>query len=256
MAQIPITQAVHLLQAAQHVVCLTGAGVSAESGVATFRDAQSGLWSKFDPRQLASQAGFAEDPGLVWRWYMARLATVTEVQPNPGHEALAQIEALVPRFSLFTQNVDDLHERAGSRQVDHLHGRIDQFRCNRCGAAHELQPAEREQPLPPTCHRCGGPVRPSVVWFGEMLPADVIDRAWQAVAKCDLMLVVGTSGLVYPAAELPFAAKRHGAKLIEVNPDPGPVAAIADGVLPGASGQLLPQVVARLKEARESSSAP
>jgi NAD-dependent deacetylase len=256
MSQTLITQAAHLLQTAQHVVCLTGAGVSAESGVATFRDAQSGLWSKFDPRQLASQEGFAEDPGLVWRWYMDRLATVEAAQPNPGHRALAQLEAMVPRFSLFTQNVDDLHERAGARQVEHLHGRIERFRCNRCDMPYELQPEERQQPLPPVCPHCGGLVRPAVVWFGEILPSDILERAWQAVASCDLMLVVGTSGIVYPAGELPFAAKGNGAQVIEVNPDPGPIASVADVVLSGASGQLLPQVMAVLEAQRGTSSTP
>jgi NAD-dependent deacetylase len=253
MNQQLITQAARLLQAAQQVVCLTGAGVSAESGVATFRDPQSGLWAKFDLRQLASPEGFAQDPALVWGWYMARLATVETVQPNLGHRALAQIEALVPSFSLFTQNVDDLHERAGSRQVAHLHGRIDRFRCNRCEADHELQPAERQQPLPPACRHCGGTVRPAVVWFGELLPLAVLEKAWQVVASCDLLLVVGTSGIVYPAAELPFAAKRHGAKVIEVNPDPGPIAAIADLVLAGASGVVLPQVVTIMEAIRGTS---
>ncbi|HXF61891.1 MAG TPA: Sir2 family NAD-dependent protein deacetylase, partial [Caldilineaceae bacterium] len=138
-----LRQAAALLKRAARVACLTGAGVSAESGIATFRDAQTGLWSKFDPQQLASQEGFAADPGLVWRWYMDRLATVDTVAPNPGHFALAALEARLPDFTLITQNVDDLHERAGSRRVLHLHGTIARFRCNRCDAPYSLRDADR-----------------------------------------------------------------------------------------------------------------
>lgn len=218
-------------------------GVSAESGVATFRDAQTGLWSKFDPHQLASQAGFAEDPGLVWRWYMDRLQQVQRVQPNPGHITLARLERVTPAFTLFTQNVDDLHERAGSQAVLHLHGTINRFHCNVCAVEHLLQVEERQQPLPPRCIHCGGPVRPSVVWFGELLPGNVLERAWQAAATCDVMLVVGTSGVVYPAAQLPYAAKEQGATIIDVNPEPTPISAIADLFLQGFSGQVLPQLI-------------
>jgi NAD-dependent deacetylase len=241
--------AVRLLARAQRVVCLTGAGVSAESGVATFRDAQTGLWSKFDPQQLASQEGFAEDPGLVWSWYMARLVTGQNVAPNPGHAALAELEAHFPVWSLFTQNVDDLHERAGSRAVYHLHGSITRFRCNRCAAPYALTEVERAAGRPPVCPQCGGPVRPDVVWFGEMLPRDVVERAWAAVAQCDLMLVVGTSGVVYPAAMLPQMAQRAGAALIDVNPEVTPISRQADVFLEGRSGDVLPRLVAALKAA-------
>jgi len=241
-----IARAAQSLRQAQHVVCLTGAGVSAESGVATFRDSQTGLWSRFDPAQLASQAGFAADPGLVWRWYMERLATVEQVTPNPGHYALAQLEQRLPQFTFFTQNVDDLHERAGSQTVWHLHGSITRFCCNRCTREHSLQPAERAQPLPPRCQHCGDLVRPAVVWFGELLPHEILQRAWQAVEGCDVFLVVGTSGVVYPAAQLPFTAQQFGAQVIDVNPEPSPISRSADLFLQGQSGSLLPQIVAAL----------
>ena len=227
---------------AQRVACLTGAGVSAESGVATFRDAQTGLWSRFNPQQLASQAGFAADPDTVWQWYMARLDAADAAQPNLGHVALAQLAQLVPHFKLVTQNVDDLHERAGSTDVIHLHGSIARFRCNRCGQPHALTGAERAATTPPRCRYCGDRVRPAVVWFGELLPETALHAAWRAAETCDVLLVVGTSGVVYPAAQLPFLAKEQGAAVIEINPEPG-AAALADVVLAGPSGVVAPALV-------------
>lgn len=238
-----LIQAGQALAQAKRIVCLTGAGVSAESGVATFRDAQTGLWARFNPHRLASQEGFAADPGLVWRWYMARLATVEAAVPNPGHLALARLEASTPSFTLVTQNVDDLHERAGSAQVWHIHGRINHFRCNSCRTEHRLQPEEYTQALPPTCLVCGELVRPDVVWFGEALPAPVVDIAWREAEQCDVMLVVGASGVVYPVAELPRLAKAAGAFVIDVNPQCTPISEIADLFLQGAGGVILPQVV-------------
>ncbi len=241
-----LAQARQAIGNAQRIVCLTGAGVSAESGVATFRHAQTGLWANFDPQQLASQAGFAADPGLVWRWYMARLASVEQAMPNPGHVALARLAASTPTFTLVTQNVDDLHERAGSQAVLHIHGRINHFHCNRCKAEHALQSNERTQKLPPTCLLCGNFVRPSVVWFGEALPRDVVQIAWRAAEQCDVMLVVGTSGVVYPVAQLPLVAKQAGAVVIDVNPECTPIAEIADFFLQGAGGEILPELVRAL----------
>ena len=241
-----IAIAAQLLAAAQRVVCLTGAGVSAESGVATFRQAQTGLWARFDPMQLASQEGFAAAPGLVWRWYMDRLRTVEAAQPNPAHRALAQLEQRLRSFTLVTQNVDDLHERAGSRSVLHLHGRINRFHCNRCNFEHALTAGERIAPLPPACVACGGPVRPSVVWFGEALPARILELAWREAERCNLMLVVGTSGVVYPAAQLPRLAEQSGARIIDINPERSPISEVADSYLQGAAGVLLPALVAAL----------
>lgn len=232
--------AVSLLATARRVACLTGAGVSAESGVPTFRDAQTGLWARYDPQMLASPEGFAQDPGLVWRWYMQRLATAETAQPNPGHIALAEMQGRRPGFTLITQNVDNLHERAGSRGVIHLHGRIDEFLCNACGRPHHLQSAERDADSPPRCLHCAGWVRPGVVWFGESLPRHALNGAVEAVEDCGALLVVGTSGLVYPAAQLPVHAKRAGVRVIEINPDPGPLSSLADVVLRGRSGEMLP----------------
>ena len=220
---------------ARRVVCLTGAGVSAESGLATFRDAQMGQWTRDDPMQLASPEGFAANPGLVWRWYMARLSEVEAAAPNTGH---------VAHLTLVTQNVDDLHERAGSRDVLHLHGTISRFRCHRCGTAHTLTDADRAATEPPQCLVCGGRIRPAVVWFGENLPGDEIVDAQAAAERCDVMLVVGTSGVVYPAASLPWMAQRAGAAIIDVNPTPTPFSEAATVFLRGPSGVVLPLLLA------------
>lgn len=241
-----VQQAAQALAEARSVVCLTGAGVSAESGIATFRDAQTGLWSTFDPMKLASQEGFAADPGLVWRWYMERLGAVERAQPNQGHLALAEIEKLVSKFVLVTQNVDNLHERAGSQQVYHIHGRITRFRCNRCAEEHPLALSAHQAATPPLCGTCGNLVRPDVVWFGENLPARVLDAAWRAAERCDVMLVVGTSGVVYPAAQLPLVAQQQGAMLIDINPTCTPISEVADLFIQGRGGAVLPQLVAAL----------
>jgi NAD-dependent deacetylase len=244
-----LADAARLLRQAKQIVCLTGSGVSAESGVATFRNVGTGLWSRFDPQRLATQEGFAANPGLVWQWYMHRLAAVEQAQPNPGHRALAALERCAEHFTLVTQNVDDLHERGGSSHTLHLHGRINRFRCNVCGADHELLAAERRATLPPRCYACGGAVRPSVVWFGEPLPGRILDKAWQASERCDLFLVIGTSGLVHPAAQLPLLAQQRGARVIDINPERTPLAEQADIHLPGRSGTLLPLLLELLAEA-------
>ncbi len=233
-------QASQYLSSASAIVCLTGAGVSAESGVPTFRDAQSGLWSRFDAEELASPQGFERDPALVWRWYMWRLDLLEAASPNPGHIALAQLAGLCEKFLLVTQNVDDLHEQAGSADVLHLHGSLHRFRCLSCARPHRLTDAQRRADSPPACASCGQLVRPDVVWFGESLPWQAVEAAAEAAYTCDLMLVVGTSGLVHPAAQLPLVAKQAGASIIDINPEPGPISEIADLFLPGKSGEILP----------------
>lgn len=238
-----ICEAAAILARARHIACLTGAGISAESGVSTFRDALTGLWSTFDPQRLASQEGFAEDPGFVWRWYMGRLAQVEQAQPNAGHRALAELERRTRTFTLVTQNVDNLHERAGSQDTLHLHGRINTFHCNECGAAYALSDEDRIAGLPPYCIHCGGWVRPSVVWFGEMLPEYALDEATRAAQQCDVMLVVGTSGIVYPAASLPEVALANGATVIDVNPEPNPISEVANYYLCGTGGVILPALM-------------
>ena len=235
---------------ARHTVVFTGAGVSAESGIATFRDAMSGLWARFDAAALATAAAFRADPALVWGWYEWRRAQVMSAAPNPAHEAIAALATHAPQFTLITQNVDDLHERAGSRDVIHLHGRLLQPRCFDCGAPWTHPPgAPRQAPSgeriqPPACPRCSGPIRPGVVWFGEALTDAAWQRAVEAARHCDLLLSVGTSALVYPAAELPQIAVRNGATVIQVNPAPTALDDIADWNLHGAAGEVLPALVA------------
>ena len=235
-----IAKAAQLLSAASAVVCLTGAGVSAESGVPTFRDALTGLWSRFDAEELASPEGFERDPGLVWRWYMWRLELLQTAAHNPGHTALAQLAGLCERFLLVTQNVDDLHEQAGSTDVVHLHGSLLRFRCRGCAQPHHLTEEQRRADSPPACAACGELARPDVVWFGEGLPWQAVEAAAEASYACDLMLVVGTSGLVYPAAQLPLIAKQAGATVIDVNPEPSHLSAVSDLYLQGKSGEILP----------------
>lgn len=232
-----------LLAEAKSVLCLTGAGVSAESGVPTFRDAQSGLYANMDPMDLASVAGFRKDPGLVWRWYMARFGQLATVEPNPGHRALAELESRVSAFTLVTQNVDDLHERAGSIDVVHLHGSIARYRCFDCEMPHSLSIEEMAAQEPPNCPNCGDLIRPDVVWFGEDLPGAQLARARQLAMEAQVLLVVGTSGQVFPAAEIPYWAKTHGATVIDVNVEASPISRMADLFLRGPSGEILPSVV-------------
>lgn len=222
---------------------LTGAGMSAESGIPTFRDAMSGLWSRFDPAELASEQGFRADPPRVWRWYAERRAAVRRAQPNAGHMALAAFARRHPRaLTIVTQNVDDLHQRAGSEQVIRLHGDIlcDQWlqRCPRSPACAPAQVGE-----PPMCRDCGNLVRPGVVWFGEELPAAALRRAEEAAEACVLMLVVGTSGAVWPAAGLAGMARRAGAWVAIVNPNDSEIDAEAHAVIRGSAAAVLPMLL-------------
>ena len=237
------------LRGARHVVVFTGAGVSAESGIATFRDALSGLWSRFDPMQLATPEAFEDDPELVWGWYESRRMQVLGSSPNPGHMAIAELAKRLPQLTLVTQNVDDLHERAGSRDVLHLHGSLHQPRCSRCAApfqvplAPSVEPAEGRRLAPPRCQHCGGDVRPGVVWFGESLPVNALEAAFAAAADCDLLLSVGTSGVVYPAAQLPHIALQAGAGVVHVNPQPEALGGGREWLLAGPAGELLPALL-------------
>ena len=216
------------LRAARHVVVFTGAGVSAESGIPTFRDALTGLWSRFDPTQLATAEAFERDPALVWGWYEWRRALVASAAPNAAHHAVAAMAARVPKLTVVTQNVDDLHERAGSLPL-RLHGSLFAPRCFRCARPADPPPllhAEQARLEPPRCG-CGGFIRPGVVWFGEALPADAMESAFAAAGDCEVLLSVGTSSVVHPAAEIPRVAARSGAVVIQVNPDPTPLDAVA-----------------------------
>ena len=222
------------LRAARDIAVLTGAGMSAESGIATFRDAMHGLWARFDPQQLATPGAWRADRASVWAWYEWRRAQVMRAQPHAGHRALARMAA-TRRVRVVTQNVDDLHERAGSVVDAHLHGSLFDPRCDACGthgAFADASPAADDPPAriePPACTHCAtGRLRPGVVWFGEMLPPEAWVRAEQAVQAADLVLVVGTSNLVHPAAGLPLLAKQLGKFVAEINPSPSPLSAVAD----------------------------
>ncbi len=233
------------LREARATVVLTGAGISAESGIPTFRGAD-GLWRNFSPEKLATPQAFARDPRLVWEWYDWRRGIICKAEPNPGHLALAEIEKRKTgqntsgsTFTLITQNVDGLHDRAGSRNLVKLHGDIWVVRCTGCGVAERNEQVPLD-PLPPRC-RCGRLLRPGVVWFGEPVPADEWDRAVEASRRAQLFMVIGTSAAVYPAAGLAELARESGARIAVVNPEPTPVDSIADWVLRGPSGKLLPR---------------
>lgn len=221
---MPITTIAEHLREARHVVVFTGAGASAESGIPTFRDALTGLWENFDASKLATAAAFRADPALCWGWYEWRRRKVIKAQPNGAHYAIAELAKHVPKLTVITQNVDDLHERAGSPSVIHLHGSLNSPRCIDCSAVHESPLPSEPLPEagiriePPRCTRCNGYVRPGVVWFGEMLPAEAWTNALAAAKDCDFFLSIGTSGIVYPAAELPFAALANSATVVHVNP--------------------------------------
>ena len=225
---------------ARRIVVLTGAGMSAESGVPTFRDAQGGLWSNFSVEALATERGFRDRPQTVWAWYALRRETIAQVAPNAGHAAIAAFQQRHPgRMTVVTQNVDGLHQRAGSTGVLALHGNIDQDKWldppRPCCDPQRLQPGS-----PPRCPPCGNRRRPAVVWFGEMLPAAEFAAAEQAAAGCDLMLVVGTSGVVYPAAGL---ARSTQGRVVVVNPGPTDLDDAADAVLAGTAADLLPRLL-------------
>ena len=238
------------LRQAQHIVVFTGAGVSAESGIATFRDALTGLWSRFDAARLATPEAFIDDPELVWGWYEWRRMQLLASRPNPAHHAIAQLSEWVPKLTLVTQNVDDLHERAGSANVLHLHGSLHQPHCFDCHEPYILsgatpqEPAEGRRLAPPQCPRCGGRVRPGVVWFGEPLPVSILEAAFTAAGSCDLLFSIGTSGVVQPAAQIPEIALRSGAPVVHVNPQPSALRGGQEWLLPGAAGEVLPALLA------------
>jgi NAD-dependent deacetylase len=229
------------LQQAKNIAVLTGAGISAESGVPTFRGTD-GIWKKFKPEELASFDGFIRNPGLVWEWYTYRRELISSTQPNPGHYALAEMERRHEHVAVITQNIDNLHRRAGSRTVYELHGNIGRNYCIDCGAA--VSDGELLlQNGAPRCPRCNGLVRPDVVWFGELLPADAWAASVEAARHAELFFAVGTSAVVFPAASLPAMAKEAGAYLVEINIERTEMSPMADEVLIGTSGELLPRLL-------------
>lgn len=224
----------------RRIAVLTGAGISSESGVPTFRG-EAGLWREYRPEELATPGAFARNPKLVWEWYNWRRGLVAMCQPNPAHQTLAVMEAKLPAFTLITQNVDGLHNLAGNRQVIELHGNIWRMRCTREATTHIDRRAQLPQ-LPPHCASCGSILRPDVVWFGEPLPAGTMTAAIEAAANCDVILVIGTSAVVQPAATIPLIAKENGAALVEINPQATSLSEYADMVLRQPAAQALPQL--------------
>lgn len=233
-----------MLRDAERMVVLTGAGISAESGVPTFREAQTGLWSRYDPRELATPQAFERNPRLVWEWYEWRRSLIQKARPNLAHYALVDLEQATPTFKLVTQNIDGFHWLAGSRDMVELHGNIGRTKCFDDGHVVDSWP-ETDQ-VPPRCPSCGGYLRPDVVWFGEGIPEHALRSAFEAAASCDVLLTVGTSAAVQPAARLPLAAKRMGARVIEINPEPTALSVLADWSIRGQAGAVLPELVRAL----------
>jgi NAD-dependent deacetylase len=242
-----LARAAQALVKAEQLVVLTGAGMSKESGIPTFREARQGLWAEYDPVEMATYEGFLRNPPLVWSWYEHRFGMVESAEPNSGHLAIAEMEKRLPSVTVVTQNVDGLHQAAGSTHVLELHGSIRRYRC--LGGRHTgFTPASfaGQAEKPPRCPYCQQMLRPEVVWFGEYLPQDVLAEAYSLSQSCDVMLVIGTSGVVQPAASLPFVAKAVGATIIDVNPDADEIAQMADVFLPGPAGDILPRLVAAM----------
>jgi len=241
-----VKKAARLIVRRLPLVALTGAGISADSGIPTFRGAD-GLWRRFKPEELATPEAFARNPRLVWEWYKWRMEIIARARPNPGHLALAELERMGVLECVITQNVDGLHQRAGSRRVIELHGNIWRARCTKCGYRVVFNEPPRE--VPPRCPRCGSLLRPDVVWFGEPIPEDAWREAVECVYKARSMLVVGTSGVVYPAALLPRMARERGALIIEVNVEPSALTnEVTDIFLEGKASEILPRLVEEVRK--------
>jgi NAD-dependent deacetylase len=243
VAPIP-SKLIDCLRSARRIAVLTGAGTSAESGVPTFRDAQTGLWSQFSPEELATPRAFRRNPKLVWEWYQWRRELVSKASPNDGHYALVEMEKLFQNFKLITQNVDGMHQRAGSKDVIELHGNIQRTKCFDEDVV--VNSWKESGDVPPKCPKCGGLLRPDVVWFEEPLPEAEIQSAVDASRLADVFFSIGTSAMVYPAASLPHQALNNHATVVEINPSPTPLSAKADYMLQGSSGVILPELVKAL----------
>lgn len=252
MDTIPLAPALaDRLRDAASAVVLTGAGVSRESGLSTFRGAE-GLWRRFRPEELATPEAFARHPEVVWQWYAQRFRAAVASHPNPAHHAIARLAGLFPSFTLVTQNVDGLHQRAGSREVLELHGSLTHVRCRRCGTRKEMDMALEQSPGEPLRCSCGDLFRPDVVWFGEVLPAETLRRAAEAAERADLLVSVGTSARVFPAAGLIELAHRAGSAVVEVNPEETLFSGIADLRLRAPAGEALPALVEVVESCRRS----
>lgn len=236
------------LKRAKRVAVLTGAGVSAESGVPTFRD-PGGIWEKFKPEQLANFEAFMSDPDFVWSWYQHRREIMRDVKPNAGHYAMAEMDNIFEDFDLITQNIDNLHHRAGSKNVTELHGNIERNFCLGCRTFYTDIDISEKKVL--KCEKCGGLIRPDVVWFGEMLPADALHRAEESAANSEVFFTIGTSAEVYPAALLPIIAKRSGAYVVEINTKPTVISNELDETITGKSGEILSELISKIKDIRK-----
>ncbi|WP_194720636.1 SIR2 family NAD-dependent protein deacylase [Noviherbaspirillum malthae] len=231
------------LRAARHIAVFSGAGMSAESGIPTFREAHTGLWAKYRPEDLATPDAFLRDPVTVWNWYAWRRELLRDAKPNPGHLAVAQLEGLVPKVTVITQNVDGLHQRAGSSDVIELHGNILDTRCFDCGRPAESAAVKASEEVPPRCGHCGGMLRPGVVWFGESLPSAAWSRASEVLEEADVFFCIGTSSLVEPAASLPRYARSCGRTVIQINPEATSHDVIAQYILRGKAGEVMPELL-------------
>jgi len=241
------------LRNAGSVLVLTGAGMSAESGIPTFRDAQTGMWARYRPEELATPEAFQANPERVWRWYEERRANALAALPHAGHQALVELERLLPAVNVVTQNVDGLHQRAGSRNVIELHGSLNRFKCSvthRPISRTWLEEAAGAPP--PSPYNRAGLARPDIVWFGEVLPQDAVDTAMNLARSCEFCLSVGTTSLVHPAAGIPLLALQHGAALVEINPQETPLSAQADQCIRAPASQALSAIVEQLNPGSHS----
>lgn len=247
-----LQSAAHAIARATRLAVFTGAGVSKESGIPTFREPETGLWAKYDPMELATPEAYLRNPSLVWRWYEHRFGVASAAKPNPGHHALAELERLLPHVAVITQNIDGLHQRAGSSTVIELHGTIHSFRCiHGRHRGYGWDDVTAQDDKPPHCPECGDYLRPEVVWFGEGLPQEALSAAEQLSASCDVMLIVGTSGVVYPAAAIPAIARQSGATLIDVNPRRDALVQLCHTFLEGPGGEVLPRLLDAVRARRE-----
>ncbi len=228
------------LEESKSLTVLTGAGVSADSGVPTFRG-NDGLWKNYRAEELATPQAFERDPELVWEWYNMRREKLATISPNPAHHAIADMEEKAKDFTLITQNVDGLHEKSGSKNILELHGNIWKVRCVECNSVTDNYDVPIE--ILPYCDDCSGLLRPHIVWFGEMLPGEVLSSANAALQRCDMMLIVGTSGVVQPAASMVFIAKRAGAYIVEANLEATANSDIADDTIIGRAAEIIPALV-------------
>jgi NAD-dependent deacetylase len=243
VGQIP-DRLISALRASRHTVVLSGSGISAESGIPPFRDAQTGPWARYRPDELATPEAFERDPALVWQWYQWRRDLIRNARPNRGHMAIAALERLLPRLTLVTQNVDGLHQQAGSRSVIEFNGNIHR---NRCSVDNQVVDVDTQgMTKPPRCPSCGARLRPDVVWFGEAIPSHIFMSARDAVSTCDLFISVGTSSIAQPAAGIAEAARAAGAMLVEINPQETWLTSQSDVTLREAAGVTLPWIVAAI----------